>query len=118
MGPKYSAGQQNTLKNDRGMLGSIAGAQDLRLKLSSAPHRRTGEGQLRAVLVKHFGEDLGAVNGSRGFERAFREMLWASEASELLLLCHTDPCQWKTLQTVPDGCDRVAARACCIGLGA
>ena len=75
------------------MLGSIAGVQDLRLKLLSAPHRRTGEGQLRAVLVKHFGEDLGAVNGSRGFERAFREMLWASEASELLLLCHINPCQ-------------------------
>ena len=75
------------------MLDSIARAQDLRLKLLSAPRRRTGEGQLRAVLVKHFGEDLGAVNGSRGFERAFREMLWASEASELMLLCHMDPCQ-------------------------
>ena len=43
--------------------------------------RRTAEGQLKRILLKHFPEDLGAVNGSRGFERAFREMLWASEAS-------------------------------------
>lgn len=45
--------------------------------------RRTAEGELKKILLKHFPEDLGAVNGSRGFERAFREMLWASEASKL-----------------------------------
>ena len=75
------------------MLASTAGSHNVRLKLSSARHRRTGEGKLKAVLVKHFGEDLGATNGSRGFERAFREMLWASEASEFLCVCHMDPCQ-------------------------
>lgn len=34
------------------------------------------------MLLKHFPADLGVRNGSRGYERAFREMLWASEASE------------------------------------
>ena len=76
-------------------LTSAAGAVGFRLKLCTARHRRTGEGKLKAVLVKHFGEDLGAVNGSRGFERAFREMLWASEASEFLQICpawtHANP---------------------------
>ena len=54
------------------------------LSLSFVRYRRTAEGQLKRILLKHFPEDLGAVNGSRGFERAFREMLWASEASEWL----------------------------------
>ncbi|CAL5222477.1 g4849 [Coccomyxa viridis] len=51
---------------------------------------RTAEGQLKRILLKHFPEDLGAVNGSRGFERAFREMLWASEAIHELTAEHTD----------------------------
>ena len=76
------------------------------LKVSPAQHRRTGEIQLKAVLVKHFGEDLGAINGSRGFERAFREMLWASEASEFLFDGHMVPAQ--SLQSVPDCCDTAA----------
>lgn len=44
--------------------------------------RKKAEAQLRKILLKHFPADLGVKNGSRGYERAFREMLWASEASE------------------------------------
>ena len=44
--------------------------------------RKKAEAQLKKILLKHFPANLYAVNGSRGHERAFREMLWASEASE------------------------------------
>lgn len=47
--------------------------------------RKKAEAQLKKILLKHFPANLYAVNGCRGHERAFREMLWASEASETLL---------------------------------
>lgn len=46
--------------------------------------RKKAEAQLKNILLKHFPADLGVKNGSRGYERAFREMLWASEASKSL----------------------------------
>lgn len=44
--------------------------------------RKKAEAQLKKILLKHFPADLDVKNGSRGYERAFREMLWASEASK------------------------------------
>ena len=40
---------------------------------------------LQRILLSHFPAHLYAGNGSRGHERAFREMLWASEASACTL---------------------------------
>jgi hypothetical protein len=43
--------------------------------------RKKAEAQLHKILLRHFPAHLYASNSSRGHERAFREMLWASEAS-------------------------------------
>ncbi|CAL8471370.1 g10912 [Coccomyxa elongata] len=51
---------------------------------------KKAEAQLRKILLKHFPADLGVKNGSRGYERAFREMLWASEAIHELTAEHMD----------------------------
>lgn len=58
--------------------------------------RKKAEAQLKKILLKHFPADLGARNGSRGVERAFREMLWASEASTPQFPLHL-PCTQSTL---------------------